>query len=60
MAILSQPVFALYSLCCILSREAATANFVVFGLTRLELEPAIYHTCGEHANHYTTDAVCEI
>jgi hypothetical protein len=22
------------------------------------LEPTIYHTRGEHANHYTTDAVC--
>ena len=25
--------------------------------TRPELEPTIYHTWGEHANHYTTGAV---
>ena len=31
----------------------------VFGLTRLGLQPMIYHTGGEHANHYTTDAVCK-
>ena len=39
-----------------LSREATNANFIVFGLTRLGLEPTIYRTQGEHANHYTTDA----
>jgi hypothetical protein len=27
----------------------------VFGLTQSVLEPTIYHTCGEHANHYTTN-----
>jgi hypothetical protein len=32
-------------------------NFIVFGLTRSELEPTIYRTQGEHANHYTTDSV---
>jgi hypothetical protein len=26
-------------------------------LTRSGLEPTIYHTRGEHANHYATDAV---
>ena len=31
--------------------------FLVFGLTRLGLEPTIYHTRGEHANHYATDEV---
>ena len=30
---------------------------IVFGLTRLGLKPRIYHTRGEQANHYTTDAV---
>ena len=39
------------------SLEAINTNFIVFGLTRLGLEPTIYHTPGEHANHYTTDAV---
>ena len=37
--------------------EAVWNNFVVFGLTRPELKPMIYSTRGEHANHYTTDAV---
>ena len=27
-------------------------NFIVFGLTRTELEPSIYHTRGKHAYHY--------
>jgi hypothetical protein len=44
-----------------LSGEAATnTNFIVFGLTSPGLEPMIYHTQGEHANHYTTDAVSAI
>ena len=30
---------------------------IPIGLTRMGLEPTIYHTRGEHANHYTTDAV---
>ena len=29
----------------------------VFGLTRPGLEPTIYHTQDEHANHYATYAV---
>jgi hypothetical protein len=29
----------------------------IFGLTRPWLQPTIYHTRDEHANHYTTDAV---
>jgi hypothetical protein len=35
------------------------ANFIVFGLNRLGLEPMIYHvhTRGESANYYTSDAV---
>ena len=40
-----------------LSREETNTNFIVFGLARLGLEPTIYRTRGEHANHYTTDAV---
>jgi hypothetical protein len=40
--------------------EAASTYFIVFGLTRLVLEPMIYHTRGEHANHYTTDAVTKL
>ena len=40
-----------------LSEETTNTNFIVFGLTRLWLEPTIYRTLGEHANHTTTDAV---
>ena len=37
------------------SGETANTNFIVFGLTQSGLEPTIYLTQGEHANHYTTD-----
>ena len=37
--------------------EARNTNFIVFGLTWSGLEPTIYLTRGEHANHYITDAV---
>jgi hypothetical protein len=40
-----------------LSVEATNTNFIVFGFTQLGLEPTIYYPRGEHANHYTTDAV---
>ena len=49
--------FALSSQCCMLSGEATNTNFIVFGMTRPGLEPTIYRTQGEHANHYATDAV---
>jgi hypothetical protein len=39
----------------VLSGEATNTNFIVFGLTRQGIEPTIYRTRGEHANHYTTD-----
>ena len=35
-----------------LSGEATNSKFIVFGLTRLGLEPTIYPSRGEHANHY--------
>jgi hypothetical protein len=41
----------------IFSCFATNTNFTVFGLTRSRLEPTIYRTWGEHANHYTTEAV---
>jgi hypothetical protein len=41
----------------VLSGEATHTNFIVFGLTRPGLEPTIYRTRGEHANHYATDAL---
>jgi hypothetical protein len=40
-----------------LSGEATHTNVIVFDLTRPGLEPTIYHTPDEYANHYTTDAV---
>jgi hypothetical protein len=40
-----------------LSGEAATTNYIFFGLTRSGLEPTIYRTRGKHANHCTTGAV---
>jgi hypothetical protein len=40
-----------------LTGEATNTNFIVFGLTRPVLDPTIYHTRGEDANHYTTDVV---
>ena len=40
-----------------LSGEATNTNSKVFGLTRPGLEPMIYRTRDEHANHYATDAV---
>ena len=39
-----------------LSEEATNTIFIVFGLTWSGLEPTIYRTRDEQANHYTTDA----
>jgi len=41
----------------VLSGEATNTNFIVLGLTRSGLAFTIYRTRGEHANHYTTNAV---
>ena len=43
---------ALIAKCCVLSEEATNTNFIVFGLTRPGLEPTIFRTRDEHANHY--------
>ena len=51
------PSLFLLLLSYVLRREAANAIFLVFGLTQPGLKFTIYHTRGEHANHYTTDAV---
>ena len=42
---------------CVLSREVANTNFIVFGLTGPGIEPTIYRTRGEHAKQYSIDAV---
>ena len=47
----SQPAFALSPPCCVLSGEATHIYFKVFGSTRSGLEPTIYHTRGDNANH---------
>jgi hypothetical protein len=39
----------------VLSGEATNTNFIVFGLTRPELEPTIYQTGGKQADHYYID-----
>jgi hypothetical protein len=39
-----RPVFTVMPWCCMLSREAANTNFIVFGLIRPVLKPAIYNT----------------
>ena len=54
----SQPVFALSPWWYLLSGEATNTNFIVLGLTGLET--TIYHTWGEHANHYTTDTASSL
>ena len=36
--------------------EATHTDVIVLGLTRPGLERTTYHTRGEHANHYATDA----
>jgi hypothetical protein len=38
--------------------EKQQIPILVFGLTKPGLEPTIYHTRGEHANHYNTNVVC--
>ena len=39
------------------SGEATNTNVIFFCLTRPQFVPTIYHTRGEHANHYATDVV---
>jgi hypothetical protein len=43
-----------------LSGDASNNNLIIFSLTRSGLEPTIYRTSGDHANHYTTDVVYRI
>jgi hypothetical protein len=55
----SRPVFVpfLLNAACLAENWATNTTFIVFGLTKLSLEPTIYSTRGEHANHYTTDTL---
>ena len=40
-----------------LSEDATNTNFTVYGLTRSGLDPTIFLTRGQHANHYPIDEV---
>ena len=55
--ILSQPffVFFLHNATCTEEMQQINSNLIVFSLTRLGLEPILYHIRGEHANYYTND-----
>jgi hypothetical protein len=53
----SHPVFALSRYAVCLAEKQQIPIFLVFGFNRSVLEPTIYHTQGEHANHYATEAV---
>jgi hypothetical protein len=48
-------LFHLNAVC--LAEKQTNTNFIVFSFTQAGLDPTIYHTHGEHVNHYTTDAV---
>jgi hypothetical protein len=41
----------------VLSGVATNTNFIIFGITRPGLNPTLYRTRGEHANHDNTDAI---
>ena len=63
MSLHSDTLSCLTSFCyfsCVLERRGKNTNSIFFGVTGPELEPTIYHTRWEHANHYTTDgsAIC--
>ena len=51
----SQPGFALFPWCCVLSGEARNTNLIIFGLTQPGPESTIYHSRGKNANNYVTD-----
>jgi hypothetical protein len=40
--------------------EAANINSIIFSMIQQVLKPMIYHTRGEHANHYTTNVMSHI
>lgn len=58
---MSPPSETLDRLCsykwCLHSGKEAKVNCMVIGLTWQWIEPTIYRTSGEHANHYTGGAV---
>jgi hypothetical protein len=52
----SQPLLTFTLSCCLFSRETTNTNCILW-LTQSGLEHRIYHTPGEHVNHYTIDEV---
>ena len=53
--ILRQPVFDFTPYCC--ACDAANINFIVFSFTWTGLEPTIYYSKWEHANHYIINVI---
>jgi hypothetical protein len=51
----NQSLLFLLNAACLAEKQ--NSNITVFVLIRSGLEPTIYHTWGEHTNHYTIDAV---
>ena len=56
----NQSLLFLLTAACLEEKQATNTNFIVLGLTWPGLEPTIYRTRGDHANHYATDAVAVI
>jgi hypothetical protein len=52
----NQSLLFLVNTACLAEKQEIPI-LIVFGLTRTGLNPTIYRTRGEHANHYATDAV---
>ena len=55
----NQSFVLLISAMC-LAEKQQNICLIVFGLTRLALEPKIYRIRGEHVNHNTTNAVLKV
>ena len=51
----NQSLLFLLNAACLAEKQQIPIS--VFGFTRPGLEPTIYRTLDEHANHYDTDAV---
>ena len=51
-----QSLLFLLNAACLVEKQQIPI-FLVFDLTLPGIEPKIYHTQGEHAKHYPTDAV---
>ena len=54
----NQTLLFLFNAACLAEKQHIP--ILVFGLAQAGLEPTIYHTRGEHANHYVTDAVISV